>query len=80
MNCGAPSLPPNGLIFPYNGTAEGASIDFVCQVDDLAVKIAMVCNASGSWDPSPAHVCKSTIGKQYYIKHKTIIYYYGSVA
>ena len=60
VDCNPPSLPSNGIIYPYTSTIEGAVVNFVCQKSalDLEENVSMaVCNEHGNWDPDPAEFC-----------------------
>ena len=65
-NCGPPSPPPSGYIFPYISTIDGAVVNFVCQasaydLEEENITVA-VCNNQGEWDPNPAEFCAVVSG------------------
>ena len=64
-NCGPPSPPPSGYIFPYTSTIDGAIVNFVCQKSAWNLKenlTVTVCNKQGKWDPNPAEFCAIVSG------------------
>jgi hypothetical protein len=61
-SCGPPSPPPNGFIFPYSSTVDGAVVNFTCQKSASYLEEAAVCNKQGKWDPDPAEFCTSASG------------------
>jgi hypothetical protein len=67
-SCGPPSPPPNGFIFPYSSTVDGAVVNFTCQKSASFLDEAAVCSKQGKWDPDPAEFCTlySALGDLYY--------------
>ena len=79
VDCNPPSLPSNGIIYPYTSTIEGAVVNFVCQKSalDLEENVSLaVCNKHGKWDPNPAEFCASegTVCPLLYIPMGSMIY------
>ena len=61
-NCGSPSQLINGVIIPYESTAEGARVLFVCQnINPNSVLesnyTVSTCSKKGNWEPNPRNFC-----------------------
>ena len=68
-NCGPPSPPPNGFIFPYTSTLDGAVMNFTCQKSASNLEenfTAAICNKQGKWDLSFVPVHQVTYHFPYY--------------
>ena len=70
VSCGPPSPPPNGFIFPYFSTINGAVVNFTCRQKSASYLeeniTAAVCNKQGKWDPDPAEFCTTASGDYFF--------------
>ena len=70
FNCDPPSPPMNGYIDSYNRTAEGLTVNFICQnsttciyleeveaEQDLVLFHTAVCTLDGNWEPNLDDFC-----------------------
>ena len=66
-NCGAPSPPQDGLIYPYTDTLKGAKVTYMCLNNNgLSLEdnnSVAVCNQEGYWEPNPRDACSVNSSK-----------------
>ena len=64
VNCGPPSTPQYGYVYPFTSTLEGAELVFSCsnleQESPLnGTNLTATCSGDGEWSPNPRDACIS---------------------